>query len=75
VVTKPRFSEKRTERFSAAGKTPATEKTLPPEVREAHVRPCRETRLSELRREYLNGTYYVPAGEISAAVIEKHLKR
>ena len=52
-----------------------SERSLPSEIREVHVRPCHENRLRELRQQFLNGTYYVPAGEISAALIEKHLKR
>lgn len=67
---------KRTERFRAAalgGRN--SEKTLSPEIREENLRSARETRLNEIRQRILNGTYCVTAQEISAALIDKHLKR
>ena len=44
-------------------------------MREDDPRAKRQMRVEELRRQYLNGEYYVPAIEISSALIEKHLKR
>jgi anti-sigma28 factor (negative regulator of flagellin synthesis) len=74
-VTKARFANRRTEGFRAAQPIQDSERSLPLEIREENLRSCREARVDELRRQYLSSTYYVPAGEISAAVIEKHLKR
>jgi anti-sigma28 factor (negative regulator of flagellin synthesis) len=74
-VTKARFPDRRIERFNAAQPIKKNERCLPIEIREQNLGSCREARVDELRRQYLSGEYYVPAGEISAAVIEKHLKR
>jgi anti-sigma28 factor (negative regulator of flagellin synthesis) len=68
--------DKRPEQFRAAtlgGRN--TEKTLSPEIREENLRSKRETRLNEIRRQILSGTYCVTSQEISAALIDKHLKR
>jgi hypothetical protein len=74
-VIKARLSDRRTEGFGALAISTASDRSIPPEIREGNLRSSRETRLNELRRQYVNGTYYVPAAEISAALIEKHLKR
>jgi anti-sigma28 factor (negative regulator of flagellin synthesis) len=72
---KARLSEKRTDPFGIAAIQSANERSLPPEFRQEDERSTRELRIADLRRQYQNGTYYVPAPEISAALIEKHLKR
>lgn len=60
---------------------PQHDRNLPPEIRPEPERrepndACpRESRIADLRRQYRSGTYYVPTAEISAALIEKHLKR
>jgi anti-sigma28 factor (negative regulator of flagellin synthesis) len=74
-VTKARLCEKRTDPFGVAAIQTSSDRSLPPEIREENERSSRESRLAELKRQYQAGTYYVPALEISAAVIEKHLKR
>ena len=74
-MTKARLVEKRMEKFSAVAIAQASDKSLHPEIDEAHAIACHESRLRELRRQYLSGTYYVPTSEISTALIEKHLKR
>jgi anti-sigma28 factor (negative regulator of flagellin synthesis) len=74
-VPKPRFSQRRTEPFAAAPVEQISDSNLRPEIHEGDLGSCRESRLAELKRQYLSGTYYVPAGEISAALVEKHLKR
>lgn len=74
-MTKARFSDRRTDRFSPAQLIPDRERGLPLEIREENLRSFREARVNEFRRQYASGQYYVPAGEISAALIEKHLKR
>ena len=62
------------ERFGAAI-SKGTEKSLPAEIREDDPRVKRQLRIEELRRQYLNGEYYIPATEIASALVEKHLKR
>ena len=75
-MAKARLSERRLERFfAAAAAAQSSERSLPPEIREENIRSCPETRIDELRRQYLADAYYVPAAEISAAIVEKHLKR
>lgn len=75
-MAKVRFSERQLERFfAAAAAAQGSEKSLPLQIREENVRSCRDIRIEELRRQYLTGTYYVPAVEIGAAIVEKHLKR
>jgi len=61
--------------FGAAAGVQGGEKSLPPEIREGDRPCCRETRVNELRQQYQKGTYHISAAEISAAIIEKHLKR
>jgi anti-sigma28 factor (negative regulator of flagellin synthesis) len=36
---------------------------------------ARESRIAELRRQYLEGTYQVDARELSAALIRRHLAK
>jgi hypothetical protein len=74
-VPKPRLSDKRPERLTATATAQTSGRTSPREIRDDHLRSCHETRLNELRLQYLSGTYFVPATEISVSVIEKHLKR
>jgi hypothetical protein len=74
-VTKARLSDRRPDRFNATQPIQSSERSLPLEIREENLRSRREARVNELRRQYLGGAYCVPAGEISAAVIAKHLKR
>ena len=75
-MAKPHSADRRTDRFCAANCVAATsKKSLPPEIREENLPARREARVNELRRQYLNGTYYPSAAEIGAALIEKHLKR
>jgi anti-sigma28 factor (negative regulator of flagellin synthesis) len=74
LVTKTRIVRRTGERFGAPISIP-TQKSLPTEIREEDAHAKRQTRVEELRRQYLTGTYYVPASEISSALLEKHLKR
>ena len=75
LVTKARLSDQRTERCGAPAITTTSDKSLPSEIREENLRSRRDSRISELKRQYLSGTYYVPASEISAVLVEKYLKR
>lgn len=73
-MTKDRLSGKKIERAAAVAAS-RIDRSLPTGIREDNLRANRQNRIEELRRQYLSGTYYVPASEISAALIEKHLKR
>jgi hypothetical protein len=48
---------------------------LPPEILEHDLQAYRDARIEDLRRKFRSAEYYVPASEISAALVEKHLKR
>jgi len=75
-VSKVRSSHNQIERFRAATLEGRNgEKNLPPEIDEENLRSIRQTRINELRRRILGGTYCTTAQEISAALIDKHLKR
>ncbi len=74
-MAKARLADNRAERFGAPSIAKTNDRSLPAEIREENLRSTRDSRVSELRRQYLSGTYYVPASEISAVLIEKHLKR
>ena len=74
-MNKTRVCEKRTDPFGVAAIQTVSDRSLPPEFREENERSVRESRVAELKRQYQAGNYNVPALEISAAVIEKHLKR
>jgi hypothetical protein len=76
IVGKARSWDKRREAFhpvTLGGRD--SEKSLPPEIREANLRSSRRARLDDLRRQILSGTYCTTAQEIGAAIIDKHLKR
>jgi anti-sigma28 factor (negative regulator of flagellin synthesis) len=74
-MTRARLAEKRTDPFGVAAIQAASNRSLPTEIKKETEHSSREMRISELKRQYQSGTYYVPAAEISAALIEKHLKR
>lgn len=74
-MSKARFLDRRTDRLGRARTIPNGDRRLPLEIGEENLRSYREARVNELRLQYASGQYYVPAAEISAALIEKHLKR
>ncbi len=45
-----------------------------PEEKPLGLADARETRIAELREEYLAGTYEVEALEVSSKLIDKHLQ-
>lgn len=62
----------------AQGTATAVQKQLQQPVSPAEgeeISEEREQRVAELRKQYLDGTYQVDAGSVSASLVEKHLNK